>query len=225
MAFFSEAEALLAQKTPLNTLTAVSAFQLLSMVAVTHGRDDIALEYLREGVRLGRLMGLFGVQSNAASANAWADGHHDWNIATSYTAWGVFNWVWYVHSHLDPVNGRGRVTYEISVHSLHYQRAEIDVPPILPMPGEVDTGVGISNVGDTTNYLDTRTFKACCQLWSIFNHVLWAYYGEKTIGAPSQRASLSFAEEIYGQLLFWADCLPLELVRCQESTHAVFLMQ
>lgn len=94
--FFTEAEQILAQKTPLNTLTAVSAFQLLSMVAVTHGRDDIAPRYLREGVRLGKLMGLFGVESSAASANSWVDGHHDWNVAASYTAWGVFNWLSYV---------------------------------------------------------------------------------------------------------------------------------
>lgn len=94
--FFSEAEGCLAAMPSANTLTAVSALQLLCMTAVTQGRDDVALRYLQESVKVGRAMGLFGVQPGRPSANSWLDGYHDWRIAASYTAWGVFNWVSFV---------------------------------------------------------------------------------------------------------------------------------
>ena len=62
------------------------------MTAVTHGRDEVAAEYLRQGVSIGQRMGLFDAGSRGASAAWWLEGHDDWTKAASYTAWGVFNW-------------------------------------------------------------------------------------------------------------------------------------
>ncbi|RSM00867.1 hypothetical protein CDV31_011620 [Fusarium ambrosium] len=202
--FFSEAERCLAAMPSANTLTAVSALQLLCMTAVTQGRDDVALSYLQESVKVGRTMGLFGVQPGRPSANSWLDGYHDWRIAASYTAWGVFNWV--------------------SVHGLHYQRAEIEIPPQLPMPGDVEFNPTMQGVYSAHSDPKADTFRACCQLWVIFHQVLWSYYGQKQAGAPSQRVPIEFAEGIYRRLLMWADDLPLNLVRSDLSNHGVMMM-
>ncbi|KAI8673520.1 Zn(2)-C6 fungal-type domain-containing protein [Fusarium keratoplasticum] len=202
--FFSEAERCLAAMPSANTLTAVSALQLLCMSAVTQGRDDVALRYLQESVRVGRTMGLFGVQPGRPSANSWLVGYHDWRIAASYTAWGVFNWV--------------------SVHGLHYQRAEIEIPPQLPMPGDVEFTPDMQGVYSAHPDPQKDTFRACCQLWVIFHQVLWSYYGQRKTGVPSQRVPIEFAEGIYRRLLTWADDLPLNLVRSDLSNHGVMMM-
>ncbi|KAJ4320121.1 hypothetical protein N0V84_006008 [Fusarium piperis] len=202
--FFSEAERCLAAMPSANTLTAVSALQLLCMSAVTQGKDDVALRYLQEGVKVGRTMGLFGVQPGRPSANSWLDGYHDWRIAASYTAWGVFNWV--------------------SVHCLHYQKAEIEIPPQLPMPGDVEFVRDIQGVYSAHPDPKKDIFRACCQLWVIFHQVLWSYYGRKQTGVPSQRVPIEFAEGVYRRLLMWANDLPLGLVRSDLSDHSVMMM-
>jgi hypothetical protein len=61
------------------------------MTATCYGEDDLSRRFLKDGVAIGKRMGLFGVQSEQASAQTWLDGHTDWRIAASYTAWGVFN--------------------------------------------------------------------------------------------------------------------------------------
>ncbi|KAM0420645.1 hypothetical protein ACHAPT_011561 [Fusarium lateritium] len=202
--FFDEAEKCLAEMPSANTLTSVSALQLLSMTAVTQGRDDVALNYLQESVKVGRTMGLFGVQPGRTSANSWLDGYHDWRIAASYTAWGVFNWV--------------------SVHGLHYQRAEIEIPPPLPMPGDIESSLAMQGSYSIQPDPNKDTFRAFCQLWVIFCQVLWSYYGPKQTGIPSQRISIVFAEGIYRRLLTWADNLPLGIVRSDLSNHGVMMM-
>lgn len=63
------------------------------MCAVTYGKDDMSLQFLQDGAKLGRLMGLFDVRSEAESARTWLADHERWTRAASYTAWGVFNWI------------------------------------------------------------------------------------------------------------------------------------
>jgi hypothetical protein len=96
VAFLNEAVRLLNRETHLNTLTACASLQLLCIGSVTLGANDDALGYLRQGVKIGKGMGLFNARSESQSANTWLDDDEDWRRATSYTAWGVFNWVVYV---------------------------------------------------------------------------------------------------------------------------------
>jgi hypothetical protein len=97
VAFFHEATKILDdRKTPLNTLTACSALQLLCLSATGFGLDNDALTYFKQSVKIGKAMGLFGVYSEAESANTWLVDQEDWRRAASYTAWGVFNFVTYV---------------------------------------------------------------------------------------------------------------------------------
>lgn len=96
IAFFNESQKIYEQETQLNTLTAAAALQLLSMTATTYGKEETALKFLREGVNLGKRMGLFDVRLERESALLWLDDHEDWKRAASYTAWGIFNWVAFV---------------------------------------------------------------------------------------------------------------------------------
>lgn len=64
------------------------------MNMVTYGRDDKALKFLQEGVQMGKQMGLFSVASEGVSPISWLNNHPKWRKAASYTAWGVYNWVW-----------------------------------------------------------------------------------------------------------------------------------
>lgn len=71
----------------------------------------------------------------------------------------------------------------------------------------------------------TQVFNASCGLWTIFNDVLLVYHG---LGRPSWSAgkdSIRYAESIFQRLLAWAHNLPLSLVRGQDDSHAVVLMQ
>lgn len=92
-AFFNHAQQLIADGAELSTLTAVAALQLLCIAAMGYGRDRLALGFLRQSVRTGIRMGLFGVSSELGSASMWLGDLEDWSRAASYTAWGVYNWV------------------------------------------------------------------------------------------------------------------------------------
>ena len=82
------------QENGVTLLTTVAATQFLSLSASCHGRDAQALLYMREGIAMGKAMGLFGVHGDM-SATQWLGDHIDWTRAASQTAWGVFNLVRY----------------------------------------------------------------------------------------------------------------------------------
>ncbi|KAF5023169.1 hypothetical protein F66182_4773 [Fusarium sp. NRRL 66182] len=202
--FFTEAEKAFSEMPYANTLTAVSALQLLSMTAVTQGRDDVSLNYLLLGVKVGRMMGLFGVQPGRRSANSWLDGYHDWRMAASYTAWGVYNWA--------------------AVFGLHYQKAVIELPPTLPMPGDVEFALAMQGTYIAQPSIQTDVFRSCCHLFVIFHDVLWSYYGQRQEVAPLHHIPVEFAEGIYRRLLVWADSLSLDLVRSDSGPHYIMMM-
>jgi hypothetical protein len=107
------------------------------------------------------------------------------------------------------------------LHCLHFHSAEIETPPKIPMPGD------LKNLSPTTKSDDVASnpiFRSSCEMWTIFNDVLWKYYQKKN-GGPSQWTSLEFAEDTYRRLLYWADSLPLELARGDQSSHGVIMMQ
>jgi len=62
------------------------------MTAFVLGVDAQSMEFLRDGLAMGKMMGLFGVPPGG-SASGWLDHHADWIKAASQTAWGVFSCV------------------------------------------------------------------------------------------------------------------------------------
>ncbi|KAK5999162.1 Notoamide biosynthesis transcriptional activator notL'-like protein [Cladobotryum mycophilum] len=203
-AFFLEAKIILETEKRLHTLTAVSAFQIMSMTAVTYGRDDLAAQYLKAGIRLGRLMGLFGVRSESQSAQTWLQGYPDWKRAAAYTAWGVFNW--------------------ICLYGRFYQTAEIGLPPLLPKPAELERESLKSRNSSAEPSSTVEVFDASCNLWTIVGEVLVRFYIQNTSSTLRSPETFEFVEGVYRRLLGWAHNLPLCLVRNPSSNHAVFLL-
>lgn len=61
----------------------------MSMTAITHGRDDVGLDYLKQGLELGQKMGILNAEPGTQAG--WLTGYPDWIRASSYTAWGAYN--------------------------------------------------------------------------------------------------------------------------------------
>ncbi|KAK6210002.1 c6 transcription factor [Colletotrichum tabaci] len=214
VALFAQAQQHFSDQPQLNSLTTISALQILSMCAATYGKDDMSLQFLQESVSLGRLMGLFDVTSQFESAGMWLGNHEDWARTASYTAWGVYNWV--------------------CVYSLHYHIFEIETPPLLPKPGDSSAsrpGIGSTTTTTTaaaamTTALHAQVMSASSDMWIIFSDVLRRFYGpqdDDLLHHPPP-SSLRFAEETYHRLLRWASALPLQLARAEENGHNVVMM-
>lgn len=61
----------------------------MCMTAITHGRDDLGLDYLRKGIELGQKMGILNAEPGTHAH--WLTGYPDWMRAASYSAWGAYN--------------------------------------------------------------------------------------------------------------------------------------
>ncbi|OTA93053.1 hypothetical protein M434DRAFT_31271 [Hypoxylon sp. CO27-5] len=207
-AFEAEAERLWEIEKFNNTLTAAAAAQLLNSTSASRGRDDFAKQCLDEGIQMGKRMGLFGMDSENASALTWLDHHQDWLRAACHTSWGIFSCA--------------------CMRSLHLHRAEIETPPLLPMPGEYFETHGYSN----NSYSHIRTlvptrvgeaFKAICKLNLIVHDIIWSYFG-KSDTVPAARATIKFAEQVYQRLFNWASSLSLELARGRRNRHSSVML-
>ncbi|KAH8893966.1 hypothetical protein GQ53DRAFT_644312 [Thozetella sp. PMI_491] len=192
--FYEEAKQLWLQNNR-HTLTAVAASMLLSTAASCHGLVDDAKAFLIDGSAMGKALGLFGV-SEPGSAKRWLDHHHDWIRFASHTAWGIET------PPLLPIPGDGR------------KNVAITSDPQLPLAGSNKA----AQFHPLPPYMG-NTFAAICKLWSIAHRFIWAYYDSEEDVAPTSRASLDTAQECYNQMLDWADRLPLDLVRGDQTTH------
>ncbi|KAI1143960.1 hypothetical protein F5Y05DRAFT_407359 [Hypoxylon sp. FL0543] len=207
-AFEAEAERLWRTDKFTNTLTAAAAAQLLNNTSASRGRDDFANQILDEGILMGKRMGLFGVDSADASALIWLDHHQDWLRAACHTSWGLFSCA--------------------CMRSLHLHRAEIETPPLLPMPGEYFETHGYSNssLQHIRTFVPTRVgeaFKAICKFNLVVHDIVWNYFGESDT-VPAARATIGFAERIYQRLIDWAAALPLELARGRRNRHSSLML-
>lgn len=193
-----------------NTLTSVACTHLLSLTATSHGKHDLASQYLSDSINMGRRMGLYGATEDG-SAKQWLDNHQEWIRSASHTAWGAY--------------------CAVTHHSLRFQTALVEAPPLLPIPSEVGSVVERTK-GDrflsypTPPYMG-QAFNKLCELFRIAHKMLWVYYGgDKSQGAtPIERVTPEFAEELLRELLEWSASLPLELVRVDGSPHRVILLQ
>ncbi|KAM0231510.1 hypothetical protein ACHAP5_011041 [Fusarium lateritium] len=183
------------------TISSLSALQFMCMTAMTHGQDDLGLEYLRQGLELGQKMGILNVEQGTYAD--WLMGYPDWTRAASYAAWSAYNLA--------------------SMVSLHFHMVEVETAPRIPMPGDTDDVSAAKEDKLHISYVNREVFKASCKLWVIFAIIAKQYYREGI--TPSQSAPVEFAEGIYRQLLDWADELPLELVRRPGSCHGVQMLQ
>ncbi|KAI1457189.1 hypothetical protein F4805DRAFT_197134 [Annulohypoxylon moriforme] len=209
VAFEAEAERLWQIDKLNNTLAVVAASQLLTSISACRGRDEFANECLEEGIQMGKRMGLFGVASEKASASNWLDSHQDWIRAACYTSWGVFSCA--------------------CIRSLHLHRTEIEIPPLLPMPGEYFEAQSHSNFTYLSNNKPlvpmrvSEAFRAVCKLSLIVHEIILTYFGRSDT-VPAVRATVGFAEQLYQKLFDWAASLPLELARGRRNRHSALMI-
>ncbi|RGP77968.1 nitrate assimilation regulatory nira [Fusarium longipes] len=162
--------------------------------------DELGLDYLRRGLELGQKMGILNVEPGTQAD--WLAGYPDWTRAASYAAWGAYNLA--------------------SMVSLHFRMVTVETAPSIPMPGDVDDYSAIQDDRLHISHVNGEIFKASCKLWMVFGIIVRSYNREMNM--PDQTATVEFAEEIYRQLLVWADELPLELVRRPGSCHGVHML-
>ncbi|KAK1622906.1 hypothetical protein BDP81DRAFT_333214 [Colletotrichum phormii] len=204
VALFAESQQYFSDQQQPNSVTTIAALQILSMCAVTYGKDDMSLRFLQESVKLGKAMGLFNVQSEAESATVWLGGHAEWTRAVSYTAWGM-------------------VANACRVYSLHYRVHEIHTPPLLPMPRDLIVFLPSDDPKTFKIAFHAQLLSAASDMWIIFKDILERFYGPHYHGTTLE-STLRFAEGTYHRLLCWSGALSLDMARGEETNHSVMLL-
>ncbi|KAG8671404.1 hypothetical protein FPOAC2_04740 [Fusarium poae] len=209
--FCEETEKRWSSEKTTDSLLTLAAIELLGLGYLGNGKDHYVLTYVSEVNSMGRRMGLFGVDSNVAIAKA-KQVSPDMQSATSYAAWGTFNW--------------------IVLMALFYQQPGLsypEYPPAMPIPGHTwhhspeGTPQSVRQTLQETYMGDT--FPVLCRFWRIMHGVTLKYYRDQ----PHPRESLSshitlaFAEYKYRELIAWAETLPPSMVRSEQSPHHVLV--
>ncbi|KAH8754767.1 hypothetical protein F5883DRAFT_431032, partial [Diaporthe sp. PMI_573] len=202
-AFFNEAQQLHREESAGNpqyqfAIPNIAATQLLSLAAACHGRNELALRYLIEGIELAHQNGLVAVDRKQSARN-WLDDHVDYVKAASHTAWGTF--------------------CRATLLGMNYQNAYIRIPSWLPIPGtNIVRANGESEPFELPAYMG-QSFTELCRLTPLINEMLREYHDSGDGIAPTKRASFSFAQGLYSRMLGWADDLPVSMARGIDMPH------
>lgn len=89
------------------------------------------------------------------------------------------------------------------------------------MPGSLDAGPPTERIVAQEVSLHTKIFKASCELWILSYDLRRARQQAATTNADF----LTEVQDIFSRYLSWAASLPLNLVRSDQSNHAVAMMQ
>ncbi|KAG6355116.1 hypothetical protein INS49_004197 [Diaporthe citri] len=202
-AFFNEAQRLHREESTGNpqyqfAIPNIAATQLLSLAATCHGRNELALRYLVEGIELAHQNGLLAVGKKHSARN-WLDDHVDYVRAASHTAWGTF--------------------CRATVLGMNHQNAYIHIPSWLPVPGTaIVRADGESEPFELPAYMG-QSFTELCRLTPLIGEMLHEYYDSGDGVAPTDRASFAFAQGMYARMLDWADALPVAMARGDGMPH------
>lgn len=102
---------------------------------------------------------------------------------------------------------------------MNYQNAYIRIPSWLPIPGTpIVRSDGESEPFELPGYMG-QSFTELCRLTPLINEMLHEYYDSGDGVAPTNRASFSFAQGLYGRMLDWADALPVSMARGDDMPH------
>ncbi|KAH6871684.1 hypothetical protein B0T10DRAFT_417034, partial [Thelonectria olida] len=209
--FSEEAEALWSEEKCTDSLLNLAGTQLLGLAYLGDGKDHYVLTYASEANAMGARMGLFGVDPIVAASKA-REVTPELQNATSYAAWGTFNWIVLI--------------------SLFYQQPGLsypEYPPILPIPGHTwhrgsdDSSESVRETLKSAYMGDT--FPVLCRFWRIIHEVTLRFYRDQP--HPRERLSghlsLAFAEYKYRELIAWAETLPPSMMRSEDSPHHVLI--
>jgi hypothetical protein len=89
--FCKEAERRWAEEKSTDSFLTLAATQLLGLAYMGDGKDDYVLTYVSEANSMGTRLGLFGIEPTVATLKTQES--PELQSATSYAAWGSFNWI------------------------------------------------------------------------------------------------------------------------------------
>ncbi|KAG7419181.1 hypothetical protein Forpe1208_v003555 [Fusarium oxysporum f. sp. rapae] len=204
--FCEEAEKRWSDEKATDSLPNLAGMQLLGLAYLGDGKDHCVLTYVTEANAMGTRMGLFGVKTEEVASKS-REITPELQIATSYAAWGTFNW--------------------IVLMALFYQQPGLaypEYPPRFPIPGHSrhrSRGDSAKPVRESlqSTYMG-GTFPVLCCFWRIIHEVILRYYRDQH-GRLSDHVSLTFAEYKYRELIAWAETLPPFMIRSEKSPHHV----
>lgn len=187
----------------------LASIQLLGMSYIGDGKDHYVLRFVAEAQTMATRMGLIGIHPTISTGMA-LELPEDVKSATSYAAWGTFNW--------------------IILMSLFYQQPGLSYTehaPTIPVPRFLESS---RKDGDNVSPRPSRrymgdTFTALCQFWKILHEVSLRYYRDN----PPPREQLSedkhllFAEYKLRELLAWSETLPESMMQAKDSPHHVII--
>ncbi|KAF6839674.1 N-terminal fungal transcription regulatory domain-containing protein (zinc finger protein) [Colletotrichum musicola] len=209
--FCTEAKRLWTQEGKGNTLLDAASAQLLSLAYLGHRKDHYVLKYLSAALRIGTRLSLFGVDPTKIAPDL-RNMSTESRRASSYTAWGVFNWA--------------------ILTTLFYQQPGLEYPnypPAYPIPGEGpsdstgETSSTSSNTSEDSSpaYMG-KPFPTLCRFWCITHGVTLEYYKNQPSPLPNH-VSLKFAEFKYRELLAWMETLPSDQILRAGCPHHVVI--
>ncbi|KAG6990450.1 Nitrogen assimilation transcription factor nit-4 [Fusarium oxysporum f. sp. raphani] len=209
--FSEETEKRWAEDKSKDSLLTLAGIPLLGLAYLGDGKDHYALTYVSEANSMGTRMGFFGTEYTVAMPKV-REVNSELQSATSYAAWGTFNWV--------------------VLMALFYQQPGLSYPehpPIWPIPGNGwhETSEGspesIRQTFQSTYMGDT--FPVLCRFWRIIHQVTLRYYRDQPYPREglSDHITLAFAEYKYRELIAWAETLPPSMVRSEQSPHHVLI--
>lgn len=108
--------------------------------------------------------------------------------------------------------------------SLHFHKVEVETAPGIAMPGDIDNILAAEEDESNAPSIYGEVFNASCRLWTIFAPVAGTYY-RQGINMSNRTARLDYAENVYQQLLSWADELPLDLVPQLGKSQGIHMLQ
>ncbi|KAH6649087.1 hypothetical protein BKA67DRAFT_576722 [Truncatella angustata] len=211
--FCAKAERLWTVEKNCDSLLNMAGAQLLSLASMANGKDYRMLDYTKVAIQMGTRLGLFGLEENS-TRNLNQDMSESLRSASSFTAWGIFNWT--------------------VLTTLFYQQPGTDCPrypPTLPIPGHnaCEDYRDLSFDGDShksnvrmPHYMG-MTFPAACQFWRILHEVSLTYLDPRN-HLNRHRLSLGFAELKYREILAWAENLPSPLIQKGKNPHHVVIL-
>jgi hypothetical protein len=178
-----------------DSLMTAAAAQLLSLICFCNGKETIAQSLRDDGKRMAERMELFGVVSDDASISRQREMPLPALRATSYVAWGCFNW--------------------LVLQSHHYRDQPALYPPSLPIPGRDEP------VAQLPDYMG-NTFPESCRFESIRARLILTYNAN---GWDAERIPLKFAESVYQEFLAWMDSSPVAVARDDKGEHHVLVLR
>jgi hypothetical protein len=194
-----------------DSLLTLAAIELLGLGYMGNGKDHYVLTFVSEVNSMGRRLGLFGVEQSVAIENA-KQVSPDMQSATSYAAWGTFNW--------------------IVLMALFYQQPGLsypEYPPAMPIPGHTWHRSSEGSPAPVRQTLQETymgdTFPVLCRFWRIMHGVILKYYRDQPhpLKSLSSHVTLAFAEYKYRELIAWAETLPPSMMRSEHSPHHVLV--